>query len=169
MPAGIATSDPRATAAAAGLLAEGATAVDAAVAAALVLYVVEPQQCGLGGDAFLIHVEPGSDPVGLDGSGALPRELDDAALAAAGLDTIPARGAASATVPGAVRLLEDALARFGSRSLIELAQPAIALARDGFEVRPDTRRRRRPRRRRDRRRPRARAALRPGRHARCRR
>lgn len=136
MPAGIATSDPRATAAGAALLAAGATAVDAAVAAALVLYVVEPQSCGLGGDAFLIHVAPGSDPVARDGSGALPRALDDAALAAAGLDTIPARGGAAATVPGAIRLLEDALAEFGSRSLSEVAAPAIALARDGFEVRP---------------------------------
>ena len=136
VPAGIATSDPRATAAGAALLAEGATAVDAAVAAALVLYVVEPQSCGLGGDAFLIHVAPGSDPVARDGSGALPRALDDAALAAAGLDTIPARGGAAATVPGAIRLLEDALAEFGSRSLAEVAQAAIALAGDGFEVRP---------------------------------
>ena len=85
-------------------------------AAALVLYVVEPQSCGLGGDAFLIHVEPGRDPVALDGSGALPRALDDAALAAAGLDTIPARGAASATVPGAMRLLEDALAPSSARA-----------------------------------------------------
>jgi gamma-glutamyltranspeptidase/glutathione hydrolase len=136
VPAGIATSDPRATEAGADLLAAGATAVDAAVAAALVLYVVEPQSCGLGGDAFLIHVEPGSDPVARDGSGALPRELDDEALAAAGLDTIPARGGGAATVPGAIRLLEDVLAEFGTRSLAEVARPAIALARDGFEVRP---------------------------------
>jgi gamma-glutamyltranspeptidase / glutathione hydrolase len=136
VPAGIATSDPRATAAGAELLAAGATAIDAAVAAALVLYVVEPQSCGLGGDAFLIHAAPGSDPVARDGSGALPRALDDDALAAAGLDTIPARGGAAATVPGAIRLLEDALAEFGSRSLADVAQPAIALARDGFEVRP---------------------------------
>lgn len=136
MPAGIATSDPRATAAGAALLADGATAVDAAVAAALVLYVVEPQSCGLGGDAFLIHVAPGSDPVARDGSGALPRALDDAALAAAGLDTIPARGGAAATVPGAIQLLEDALAEFGTRSLADVAAPAIALARQGFEVRP---------------------------------
>jgi gamma-glutamyltranspeptidase/glutathione hydrolase len=84
----------------------------------------------------MIHVEPGRDPVALDGSGALPAALDDAALAAAGLDTIPARGAASATVPGAMRLLEDAVAKFGTRSLSELAQPALELAARGFEVRP---------------------------------
>ena len=121
MSAGIATSDPRATAAGAQLLVDGATAIDAAVAAALVLYVVEPQSCGPGGDAFMIHVDPGRDPVALDGSGALPAALDDAALAAAGLDTIPARGAASATVPGAMRLLEDAVAKFGHAVAAELA------------------------------------------------
>ncbi|MBI5087805.1 MAG: gamma-glutamyltransferase [Actinobacteria bacterium] len=136
MTAAIATSDPRATAAGAELLAAGANAVDAAVAAALVLYVVEPQQCGLGGDAFLIHVPPGQPPVGLDGSGAVPLGLDDAALAAAGLDTVPARGAGTATVPGAYRLLEDAAARFGTRSMAQLAAHAIALADDGFAVRP---------------------------------
>jgi gamma-glutamyltranspeptidase / glutathione hydrolase len=115
---------------------KGATATDAAVAAALVLYVVEPQSCGPGGDAFMIHVEPGRNPVGLDGSGALPATLDDAALVAAGLDTIPARGAASATVPGAMRLLEDAIARFGTRSMADVARPALELASQGFEVRP---------------------------------
>jgi gamma-glutamyltranspeptidase / glutathione hydrolase len=136
MGAAIATSDPRATAAGAELLAAGASAMDAAAAAALVLYVVEPQQCGPGGDGFLIHVAPGGDPVAVDGSGALPRGLTDEALAAAGLDTVPARGAASATVPGALRLLEYGLGVFGSRSLREVVGPAVRLAMDGFEVRP---------------------------------
>lgn len=136
MTAAIATADPRATALGAELLADGANAVDAAVAAALVLYVVEPQQCGLGGDAFLIHVPPVGPPVALDGSGALPMRLDDDALARIGLDTVPARGAASATVPGAFRLLEDAVTQFGTRTLRELATRAIELAEDGFEVRP---------------------------------
>lgn len=136
MTAAIATSDPRATAAGAELLAAGATAVDAAVAAALVLYVVEPQQCGLGGDAFLIHVPPDAAPIGLDGSGALPSGLDDAALMAAGLDTLPPRGAITTTVPGAFRLLEDAVARFGSRTMSQLAGRAMELADDGFRVRP---------------------------------
>jgi len=135
MTAAIATSDPRATAVGADLLANGATAVDAAVAAALVLYVVEPQQCGLGGDAFLIHVPPDGPPVALDGSGALPLALDDDALARAGLDTVPARGAGTATVPGAFKLLEDAVARFGSRPIAELAAKAIELAEDGYQVR----------------------------------
>ena len=148
--AGIATSDPRATAAGAQLLTDGATAADAAVAAALVLYVVEPQSCGPGGDAFMIHFEPGRDPVALDGSGALPAALDDAALAAAGLDTIPARGAASATVPGAMRLLEDTVAKFGTRSMAEARATGARARRPRFRGASDARQRRRTRRRRDR-------------------
>ena len=134
--AAIATSDPRATAVGAALLAEGASAMDAAAAAALVLFVVEPSQCGPGGDGFLIHVEPGGDPVALDGAGELPRGLTDDALAAAGLDTVPARGPLSCTVPGALGLLEEGLRAFGTRSLGDLVAPAVRLAHDGFEVRP---------------------------------
>ena len=136
MAAGAATSDPRATAVAIDVLREGGNAIDAAVAAALVLYVVEPQSAGLGGDAFLIAVEPGQPPVALDGAGALPFGLTAEALAADGLDTVPVRGGRTATVPGAVGLLEAALARFGSRSLAASLEPAIALAEGGFEVRP---------------------------------
>ncbi len=136
MAAGAATSDPRATAVAADVLRSGGNAVDAAVAAAFVLYVVEPQSAGPGGDAFLITVEPGQPPVALDGAGALPRGLTAEALAADGLDTVPVRGGRTATVPGAVGLLEEALARFGTRTIAASVDPAIALAEDGFEVRP---------------------------------
>jgi gamma-glutamyltranspeptidase/glutathione hydrolase len=136
LPAAAATSDPRATGAAAEVLRAGGNAVDAAVAAALVLYVVEPQSAGVGGDAFLIVVEPGRPPVALDGAGALPLGLTTAALAADGLDTVPVRGGRTVTVPGAVGLLDDALRRFGSQTLADLARPAISLAADGFEVRP---------------------------------
>ena len=112
------------------------SAMDAAVAAALVLYVVEPRHCGPGGDGFVIHVAPGSDPAALDGSGELPRQLTDEALAAAGLATVPARGAASCTVPGALGLLEHALASFGTCALGDVVGPAVRLANDGFAVRP---------------------------------
>ena len=134
--AAAATSDPRATAAAVEVLRDGGNAVDAAVAAALVLYVVEPQSAGVGGDAFLIVVEPGRPPVALDGAGALPLALTTEALAADGLDAVPVRGGRTATVPGALGLLEEAVTRFSTRSLAELAQPAITLADEGFDVRP---------------------------------
>jgi gamma-glutamyltranspeptidase/glutathione hydrolase len=114
---------------------DGGNAVDAAVAAALVLYVVEPQSSGPGGDAFLICVEPGHTPIALDGSGALPLGLSVDALATDGLTDVPGRGARSATTPGAMALLEDALTRFGTRPLGDLVAAAVRLAREGFEVR----------------------------------
>lgn len=132
----VATSDPRATALACSVLDEGGAAVDAAVAAALLLFVVEPQSCGIGGDAFLIHAGPGSAPVALDGSGAMPVGLTQEALEADGFDTVPPAGARSVTVPGAVALFETALHRFGRRTLAECARPAIDTARGGFTVRP---------------------------------
>jgi len=136
VPAAAATSDPVATAVAVDVLRGGGNAVDAAVAAALVLYVVEPQSAGVGGDAFLIVVEPGQPPVALDGAGALPLGLTTAALTADGLDSVPVRGGRTATVPGALGLLEEALKRFGTCSLADLAGPAITVAEEGFEVRP---------------------------------
>ncbi len=135
MTAAVATSDPRATQAAADVIRSGGNAIDAAVTAALVLYVVEPQSCGIGGDGFMfVHNQPGP-PIGLDGSGAVPAGLTLDALAADGLDNVPARGAKTATPPGAVALLETALQRFGTISLRDAIGPAEKFAREGFTVR----------------------------------
>ena len=75
MTAAAATSDPRATDAAIGVLRDGGNAVDAAVTAALVLYVVEPQSCGIGGDGFIFVHDGGGAPLALDGSGMVPARL----------------------------------------------------------------------------------------------
>lgn len=132
----IATSDPRATEIGARVLREGGNALDAAVAAAFALYVVEPQSCGPGGDAFLIHSSPGEQPVALDGAGVFPAGLSEEALRRDGLDQVPARGGRTVTVPGALSLLEEAVRRFGTMELPSLVAPAVELARDGFDVRP---------------------------------
>lgn len=131
----IASSDPRAAQVGAEVLKKGGNAVDAAVAAVLVLFVVEPHACGPGGDAFLLVAEPGGDVEALDGSGAVPAGLTTEALAADGLDNVPVRGGRTVTVPGAVGLLEEALARYGTRTLRELVAPAVSFARDGFAAR----------------------------------
>jgi len=133
--ASAATSDPRATEAAAEVLRAGGNAIDAAVTAAFVLYVVEPQSCGIGGDGFLfVHDQPGP-PVALDGSGAVPVGLTQAALERDGLAQVPARGGRSVTTPGAVSLLADALERHGTITLASAVTPAIGFARNGFDVR----------------------------------
>ena len=135
MTAAAATSDPRATDAAAAVLRAGGNAVDAAVTAAFVLYVVEPQSCGIGGDGFMfVHRDRGA-PDALGGSGSVPHGLTSSALAADGLDNVPARGAKTVTPPGAVRLLEDALERYGTIPLATAIAPAHDLARQGFAVR----------------------------------
>ena len=132
----VATSDQRASDAGAEMLRGGGNAIDAAVTAMLALYVLEPQSCGPGGDGFLIHVGPGESPAGLDGAGEIPLGLTAAALAADGLTGVPPRGARTATVPGALPLLYDALDRYGSVGFADAAAPAIALAMGGFEVGP---------------------------------
>ena len=131
----VATSDPRASDAGARVLRHGGNAVDAAVAAALMLYVVEPQSCGIGGDAFLLHAAPGSAVEGLDGAGSVPVALTTENLARDGLDRVPGSGGRSVTVPGAVGLLEDALQRYGTAALADLVPAAANAARDGFVVR----------------------------------
>lgn len=131
----IATSDPRASEAGAAILANGGNAIDAAVTAALVLLVVEPHACGIGGDAFLLLKDGDQPPVALDGSGSVP-----AALAAEGSDEnfvpIPLTGPRTITVPGALSLFEHVLQTYGTINLESASAAAIELARDGFEVRP---------------------------------
>jgi len=129
--AAVASGHPLATATAIGLLADGATVADAAVAAALVLAVVMPHACGLGGDAFLlIHDAASERTYGLNGTGCAPLGATPDAFAGG----IPRTGIRSATVPGLLAALEEARARFGSRPLAALIAPALAAARDGFEV-----------------------------------
>jgi gamma-glutamyltranspeptidase / glutathione hydrolase len=130
----IATSDPRASLIGGEVLRQGGNALDAAVTAALALLVVEPHACGLGGDAFVLLKDADRSPWAYDGSGAVP-----AALAAAGEDAdfvpVPRTGPRTFTVPGAMDLFDHVLARHGTVDLARATAPAIALARQGFEVR----------------------------------
>ena len=135
MTAAVATSDPRATGAAVEVLRGGGNAVDAAVTACFVLYVVEPQSCGVGGDGFMFVHDGQGPPAALDGSGAIPLELTTDRLHDAGHAAVPARGGASVTAPGAVALLETALSEHGTISLADAVAPARHYAAAGFEVR----------------------------------
>lgn len=132
-----ATSHPLATKTAVALLAEGANAIDAAVGAAAVLGVVEPQATGIGGDVFmLIHRARDGRTLGLNASGRAPEAASVAALRDLGHNMMPMRGALSVTVPGAVDGWCAALAAAGTLSLAEALKPAIRIAREGHAVTP---------------------------------
>ena len=99
----VATPHPFAADAAATAFANGGTAVDAALHAAIALAVVYPHQCGVGGDLFALVQNPDGKLVAIDSSGRAPRAVDAVALRALHGDTMPDGGPATVTVPGAVR------------------------------------------------------------------
>jgi gamma-glutamyltranspeptidase / glutathione hydrolase len=132
-----ATSHPTASQTCIEILRQGGNAIDAAIATAAVLAVVEPHMTGIGGDCFAIVAKPGSKKlIALNASGRAPRAADAAWLAKSGLARIEPESPHAVTVPGAIsgwmRLLED----HGTWSIDRLLQPAIALAQDGFVVAP---------------------------------
>ncbi|WP_312302562.1 gamma-glutamyltransferase family protein [Pulveribacter sp.] len=129
----VATSQPLAAQAGLRMLLDGGNAVDAALAGAMALTVVEPTGCGLGGDAFAI-VWDGRELHGLNASGRSPAAWSPPYLAALG--GIPERGWNAATVPGVVSGWMALWRRFGSLPLARIAQPAIGYARQGFPVSP---------------------------------
>ena len=129
----VATSQPLAAQAGLAMLAKGGNAVDAALAAAMALTVVEPTGNGLGSDAFAILWD-GTALHGLNASGRSPGGLDAGAVRRA--DSMPELGWDSVTVPGAVSAWVALARRFGTLPLPVLAEPAIRYARHGFLVSP---------------------------------
>lgn len=111
----------------------GGSAVDAAIAANAVLAVVMASACGLGGDAFWLVWNAAARRQGaMNGSGRASRNVDAAALRAAGHATMPFRGPLSITVPGAVRSWGHAHEHHGRLSRAAILAPAIELAHGGF-------------------------------------
>ncbi len=116
---------------------EGGNAVDAAVAAAAVLDVVEPFSTGCGGDAFaLVHVPGRDSPLAFNGSGRSGSlfELED--LLERGWTEMPLRGGVPVTVPGALHLWYTLSKEYGRLEFSEVLAPAIRYAREGFPVSP---------------------------------
>ena len=131
----VATSQPLAAQAGLAVLRAGGNAVDAALATAITLTVVEPTSNGIGSDAFAI-VWDGTKLHGLNASGPAPRALSADALRAAGHSVFPERGWTSVSVPGAPDAWDTLHARFGRASFGSLFVDAIRLAEDGFPVSP---------------------------------
>lgn len=129
----VSTSHPLAAQAGITVLREGGNAVDAAIAAAAVLTVVEPTGNGLGSDAFCILWD-GETLHGLNASGVAPSGWTPERFA--GANEMPLRGWESVTVPGAVSAWCELREKFGTRDLTSLLEPAARYAEDGFIVTP---------------------------------
>jgi gamma-glutamyltranspeptidase/glutathione hydrolase len=131
----VATSQPLAAEAGVSILKQGGNAIDAAIAAALTLGVVEPMSTSIGGDAFLLYYSAADAKIyGVNGSGRCARRLTLEALRQRGIDGIPQRGLASVTVPGAIDAFFEVHQRHGRLAFAELFAPAIFYASEGFPV-----------------------------------
>ena len=135
----VAAANPHAARAGRAVLRAGGSAIDAAIAAEMVLSLVEPQSSGIGGGAFLIHYAAESGAIDaydgretapksanpylfLDGTGK-PRDHRDAAI-----------GGIAVGVPGLLRMLEMAHKDYGRLPWRDLFTPAIDLAGKGFPI-----------------------------------
>ncbi|WP_206530256.1 gamma-glutamyltransferase family protein [Nordella sp. HKS 07] len=129
----VATTQPLAAQAGLTMLAKGGTAVDAALATAIALTVVEPTMNGIGGDAFAI-VHDGKALYGLNASGRAPKAWHRKRFD--GHDKMPVTGWDSVTVPGGVAGWAALHERFGRLPFEALFEPAIRYAKEGFLVSP---------------------------------
>jgi len=131
----VATSHPLSTFAALELLRSGGNAIDAAVCAAAVQAVVEPQSTGIGGDCFVLFAPEGTDDlVAFDGSGRAPAAATAQWYRDHGFEEIPRFGPHSVTIPGAVDAWCRLLADHGSMGIGAVLAPAIRYAEEGFVV-----------------------------------
>lgn len=130
-----ATSQPLVTQIALDVLKAGGNAIDAAIAANAAQGLMEPVGNGIGGDLFAIVWDAESQALyGLNASGRSPRSLSLQWFADQGYETIPSYGPLPVSVPGCVDGWFELHARFGSRPMAELLDPAIRYAREGFPV-----------------------------------
>ncbi len=131
----VATSQPLAAQAGLRILMRGGNAVDAAVATAAVLNVVEPMSTGIGGDLFaLTYIAKAGELTALNGSGRAPQAISIAAIKRRGEAAMPELGALPITVPGTVDGWATLLERHGTMPLSEVLKPAIEYADQGFPV-----------------------------------
>jgi gamma-glutamyltranspeptidase/glutathione hydrolase len=137
----VAAAHPLAAEAGLEILRDGGSAIDAAVATQLVLGLVEPQSSGIGGGAFLLRYDAGSREVtAFDGRETAPMAatqalfLKDDGTPMGFWDAVV--GGRSVGVPGTLAMLEKAHERHGELPWARLFEPAIRLAREGFEVTP---------------------------------
>ncbi|MBI4203824.1 MAG: gamma-glutamyltransferase [Betaproteobacteria bacterium] len=129
----VATSQPLAAQAGLRMMMKGGNAVDAALASAISLTVLEPTSNGIGSDAFCILWD-GTRLHGLNASGRSPAAWAPDRFKE--LKQMPQRGWESVTVPGCVSAWAELSEKFGKLPFADLFEPAIKYAHDGFMVSP---------------------------------
>ncbi len=129
----VATSQALAAQAGLEILRAGGNAVDAAIATAACLTVVEPTSNGIGGDAFAL-IWDGTKLHGLNASGRAPQSLTKSLLEQKGHATMPQHGWLTVTVPGAPAAWRDLHQKFGRLPFEQLFERAIAYAEHGYIV-----------------------------------
>lgn len=131
----VATGQNLAASAGLDILKKGGNAIDAAIATAACLTVVEPTSNGLGGDAFAI-IWFKNKLYGLNGSGFAPEKTDRQKILDMGYKNMPSRGWIPVMVPGIPATWAELSKKFGKLKLIECLEPAINYAKEGFPISP---------------------------------
>lgn len=131
----VASSQPLASQAGLQILKNGGNAIDAAIATAATLTVVEPTANGIGGDAFALFWSEGKLH-GINGSGPAPSSITIEAVRDQGHEEMPKVGWIPVTVPGVPGTWTELSEKFGKLPLIEVLKPAIHFAEEGFPVSP---------------------------------
>ncbi|SDY34104.1 gamma-glutamyltranspeptidase / glutathione hydrolase [Evansella caseinilytica] len=131
----VATSQPLASQAGLDILKKGGNAIDAAIATAACLTVVEPTSNGIGGDAFALVWTKGKLH-GLNSSGPAPSAISIDKLKEQGYEEMPKFGWVPVTVPGAPAAWAALSEKFGKLPLSTVLEPAVTYAREGYPLSP---------------------------------
>lgn len=131
----VATSQPLASQAGLEILQMGGNAIDAAIATAAALTVVEPTSNGIGGDAFALVWVKGKLH-GLNASGPSPKSISIEDVKRKGHEGMPVHGAVPITVPGAPSAWAELSNKFGKLPLNKVLAPAIRYAEEGYPISP---------------------------------
>ncbi|MDB4117686.1 gamma-glutamyltransferase family protein [Amylibacter sp.] len=133
------TSNPLSSKVAIQILEAGGNAVDAAIGAALLQGLLEPQMAGIGGDCFILLSPAGSEEIiALNGSGWAPEKLCAKQIRDAGHSVMPIRGVESITMPGAIDAFCTLSSDYGKLGLKASLAPAIHYMKTGVPIAPRT-------------------------------
>lgn len=133
----VCTSQPLAAQAGLDIIKRGGNAVDAAIATAACMTVLEPTSNGIGSDAFALVWTKG-ELHGLNASGRSPMAITAEEVKKQGYTEMPKRGWIPVMVPGAPSAWAELSEKFGRLPLEKVLEPAITYAREGYPVSPVT-------------------------------